>query len=107
MDWVNHLRDGGIEVKEDPMVKVGADQTGKDYRACILATEHPEGYSFGVALLPGQHQDDQSEICHQAMVRFNRIAEHGAEPDGWQKRKDGKYQLWLTLHQLDPWLTEK
>ena len=84
VDWVGRLRDAGITVEEDP--------------ACILAGPRPGGHVFTVALLPGLPPDLVSDTCRESMIRFDRLANHGYEPGGWQLRSDGDYQLWLRLH---------
>ena len=98
VDWVGRLPDAGITVEEDPTVAEWADQSGKEIDACILAGPRPGGHVFTVALLPGLPPDLVSDTCRESMIRFDRLANHGYEPGGWQLRSDGDYQLWLRLH---------
>ena len=55
----------------------------------------------------GMSQDWRDFAAEGALERIDRFAEHGPEPDGWQLRSDGAWQLWLRPVQLDPWLTER
>lgn len=72
----------------------------------MLAHASGEGYSVKLATLPGLSRAEQTEVCQEAQLRFDRLVGHGPEIDGWQLRSDGDYQLWFAAYQLDPWLTE-
>jgi len=102
IDWVARLRDNGITVEEVAGVEEWATASGKLIGACILASPRPGGHVFSVALHPGLPPAIASEVCYEAMVRFDRLANHGYEPDGWQHRSDGDYQLWLRYHDFGP-----
>lgn len=53
---------------------------------------------------PGMGQEARDVFAEWALQRFARFLEHGPEPDGWQNRSDGGWQLWcrsVVLPSLD------
>lgn len=52
------------------------------------------------AIRPGLEANRRATFAEWAESRFQRFLEHGPEPDGWQKRSDGAWQLWARGVQL-------
>lgn len=96
--YVQHLINSGVPVWEEDQVITHSEETGLEYFACILAKPRPGGHSYNIALRPGLSAEEQADACRAAAERFVRISEFGPEPDGWQLRSDGDYQLWLRMH---------
>lgn len=71
-----------------------------DVRGCLLVRQVGEGLMMKVAIRPGLVGPARETFAHWAESRLQRFAEHGPEPDGWQKRSDGDWQLWGRLRQM-------
>lgn len=83
------------EVRDwDPLVSVIVDP---DVMGCMLL-----GDDEGAALhmRPGLEVDEAVALLDWAEDRANRFIEHGPEPDGWQRRTDGVWQLWARRVEL-------
>ncbi|MEU2004541.1 hypothetical protein ACH47B_26420 [Rhodococcus sp. NPDC019627] len=67
---------------------------------CLLVRQFDEGLMMKAAVLPGLFGEAREKFAEWAEARFLRFAEHGPEPDGWQKTSDGDWQLWGRLQQM-------
>lgn len=109
MSNIAHLQELGATLELNPSIAAHAAWEDKNYRACILlGTAQP--FTFEQVTVVIHHEadsDEQEFIAGQVTQRLKRIADRGLEHDAWMKRSDGDLQLWLTLHQLDPWLQGK
>ncbi|MGW0251067.1 hypothetical protein ACWDYH_31005 [Nocardia goodfellowii] len=71
-----------------------------DVGGCLLVEAFEQGMKVMVAVRPGLVGGDRETYAEWAESRLRRFAEHGPEPDGWQKRSDGRWQLWARQQQL-------
>ncbi len=67
---------------------------------CLLVRQLDDGLMMKAAIRPGLAGETREQFAEWAKSRFLRFAEHGPEPDGWQKRSDGDWQLWARLQQM-------
>ncbi|MEU6703873.1 hypothetical protein [Streptomyces wuyuanensis] len=65
-----------------------------DICGCILINEVDDGLQARLIIRPGLDRDLRASFAEWAVQRIGRFAEHGPEPDGWQRRTDGAWQLW-------------
>jgi hypothetical protein len=61
---------------------------------CILAEFVPGGVRLKAVVQAGLGGWQRDMFAEWAESRFVRLQEHGTEPDGWQERSDGAWQLW-------------
>jgi hypothetical protein len=85
------LAEWGLDIEEMEFpaeVDSGIDAYAQIYR---------NGDEFDVTLRvrSGSSRDARREFADWAVSRIRRFAEHGPEPDGWQLRSDGGWQLWV------------
>lgn len=111
---MRRLRECGFEVEtRSDSVAMGAMMYEREYWACIVAEEIPAGgraaiignlqtlnIRVKVAFHPDLSRAQLEETAAGVLVRMARYVNDGPEPDGWQRRSDGPFQLWLTRHQL-------
>jgi hypothetical protein len=76
------------------------DNVDPDVFGCLLVRQVDNGLMMKVAIRPGLVRDARETFAQWAESRLQRFAEHGPEPDGWQKRSDGDWQLWGRLQQM-------
>ena len=98
------LFDRGVRLQENEDV----NHEMPEHLGCVLVAVNDQGELLAeVHVQAGMSQDWRDFAAEGALERIDRFAEHGPEPDGWQLRSDGAWQLWLRPVQLDPWLTER
>lgn len=90
------LADLGISIDE---VDFGREDE-PDIIGCAVAWPVGDGHRVSLVVRPGIEPWQRSMFAEWATSRLGRLAEHGTEPDGWQLRSDGGWQLWSRLHQL-------
>lgn len=74
-----------------------------DVSGFAMIEELPESSSRIVLLVrPGTASEIRAMFAEWAEQRLARFFEHGPEPDGWQRRSDGAWQLWTRLVELPP-----
>jgi hypothetical protein len=61
---------------------------------CLVAQYVEQGVRLKVAVRPGLSGHWREGFAEWAESRLQRFLDHGPEPDGWQKRSDGAWQLW-------------
>ncbi|MET7752588.1 hypothetical protein [Micromonospora sp. NPDC005367] len=82
----------------DELAGVVVDQ---DVHGCLIVEQHPDGMGrVGLLYRPGLPVDVLRMLGEWALQRVGRFLEHGPEPDGWQRRSDGAWQLWGRLVDL-------
>ncbi|MBC9730550.1 MULTISPECIES: hypothetical protein [Streptomyces] len=74
-----------------------------DVQGCLLIEEVEGGVRARIVVRPGLQGDVRKSFAEWAESRLQRFMEHGPEPDGWQKRSDGGWQMWARLHQMPSW----
>lgn len=67
---------------------------------CALLREVGDGVMVRLVVRPGLEGELRVTFAEWAQQKILRFAEHGPEPDGWQRRSDGDWQLWARLVQL-------
>lgn len=111
---MRRLRECGFEIEtRSDSVAMGAMMYQRKYWACIVAEEIPPGRRAAmignlqtlsirvkVAFHPDLSRSQLEEAAAGVLVRLARYVNDGIAPDGWQRRSDGRFQLWLTRHQL-------
>lgn len=58
------------------------------------------GFVARVDVRPGLSDDLRSMIARWCLEHLPRFFGDGPELDGWQRRSDGDWQLWLRVHEL-------
>lgn len=95
--WQRWADAGGVELDDDCLLddhelatpdSLGVVIVG-DGPALFMASRSASGFAVEAAL------------AHAARIVV-RFREHGAEPDGWQLRSDGLWQLWIRPIVLPP-----
>lgn len=72
-----------------------------DVIGCLIIEQYGDGTGrVGMGYRPGLPVDTLKLLGEWALQRVGRFLEHGPEPDGWQQRSDGAWQLWARLHQM-------
>lgn len=72
-----------------------------EVHACLIVEEHGDGTGrCGMGYRPGLPDDQLLLLGEWALQRVGRFLEHGPEPDGWQQRSDGGWQVWARLVDL-------
>jgi hypothetical protein len=69
---------------------------------CALIREVDGGMAARLVIRPGLDEEYRDGFAEWAVQRLERFEEHGPEPDGWQRRSDGDWQLWVRRVQLPP-----
>jgi hypothetical protein len=62
--------------------------------ACLITN----GDVADLIVSPGLDFALAASVTEWAEQRLDRFEEAGPEPDGWQRRKDGTWQLWPVNH---------
>ncbi|MFG3189260.1 hypothetical protein [Streptomyces omiyaensis] len=62
---------------------------------CALLEEVDGGLRGRFVVRPGLAADRRTDFAEWVVSRVDRFLEHGPEPDGWQRRSDGAWQLWV------------
>ncbi|MCX5170564.1 MULTISPECIES: hypothetical protein [Streptomyces] len=95
-DAEKRLIAGGLEIEE---VDFGREDE-PDIDGCALLSQRDEGLAVRLVIRPGLASEFRAGFAEWALQRIERFEEHGPEPDGWQKRSDGDWQLWVRRHVL-------
>lgn len=75
-----------------------------DVDGCALIHAIPDvGISVKLVVRPGLAPEFRAGFAEWAKQRIGRFLEHGPEPDGWQLRSDGDWQMWVRRVELPPW----
>ncbi|MFB7555328.1 hypothetical protein [Streptomyces brevispora] len=69
---------------------------------CALLEEVEGGTRGRFIVRPGLAPEFRAGFAEWAVQRVARYFEHGPEPDGWQKRSDGAWQMWVRRVELPP-----
>jgi hypothetical protein len=77
-----------------------ADALDPELGGCLLARPVDDGVQVKVVIRPELPGWQRVTFAEWAESRFMRFIEHGPEPDGWQKRPDGDWQLCGRLTQM-------
>ena len=67
----------------------------------ITPATHP-AINVWLAVRPETPPDDRAGFAEWAESRLDRFFEHGPEPDGWQPRSDGGWQMWARRVEMPP-----
>ncbi|MFD3640697.1 hypothetical protein [Streptomyces griseus] len=73
-----------------------------DVIGCAVLEEVQGGTSGTFLIRPGLDDENRTRFAEWITQRVGRYFEHGPEPDGWQKRSDGGWQLWVRLVEMPP-----
>lgn len=73
-----------------------------DIVGCALLDEADGGVRGRFVVRPGLTAEHRAGFAEWAVQRVERFLEHGPEPDGWQRRSDGAWQLWVRQVQMPP-----
>lgn len=72
-----------------------------DVHGCLIVEEYGDGSGrVGMGYRPDLPLDTLKMLGEWALQRVGRFLEHGPEPDGWQRRSDGAWQVWARLHEM-------
>jgi hypothetical protein len=85
-----------------------ADELDDAYSGCLLAGYVGNSWDrarFRVVVVDWTPQD-RASFAEWAYIRIHRFLEFGPEPDGWQHRSDGDWQLWCANRYLGIDVTE-
>lgn len=98
------LEGGGVEVPLFELAAADVALVDDAVHGCLVMQREPDGTITGGRLgyRPGLLVDDLRMLGEWATVRVGRFLEHGPEPDGWQRRSDGGWQIWARAYQLPP-----
>jgi hypothetical protein len=78
------------------------DAIDPELGGCLLARPVDGGVQVKVVIRPELQGWERVTFAEWAESRFMRFIEHGPEPDGWQVRPDGDWQLCGRLTQMPP-----
>ncbi|WP_019073250.1 hypothetical protein [Streptomyces hokutonensis] len=95
-DAEKQLNAGGLELEEEDFGR----EDEPDVDGCALIGVRDEGLQVRLVIRPGLAPAFRAGFAEWALQRIQRFEEHGPEPDGWQKRSDGNWQLWVRRHWL-------
>jgi hypothetical protein len=98
----------GMASAEERLIALGVPVEATDFgtevdpqvSGCLLVRQFSEGLMMRATVRQGVIGDARELFAEWAESRFLRFGEHGPEPDGWQKRSDGDWQLWVRLRQM-------
>ncbi|MFF0487798.1 hypothetical protein ACFYTQ_02120 [Nocardia sp. NPDC004068] len=96
MDAENRLEALGVPLEETDFGR----EDEPDIGGCLLVRQVDGGLMMKVAIRPGIAGEERDMFAQWAESRLLRFAEHGPEPDGWQHRSDGDWQLWGRWQQM-------
>lgn len=71
-----------------------------EHNGCAVICEAEGGISVRLVIRPDQDSLARATFAEWAESRLDRFLEHGPEPDGWQRRSDGGWQMWTRLVNL-------
>ena len=100
-DAERRLNDAGIPLEEEEFGIDGVvEMVDPEVAGCILAEYVEGGVRFKAAIRAGLAGPVRETFAEWAGQRFQRFAEYGPEPDGWQERTDEAWQLWGRLVEM-------
>jgi hypothetical protein len=82
----------GVPIGEDDFPSPPVDP---EHEGCALIGEREGGIIVNLTVRTGLDGERRAGFAEWAESRIDRFLEHGPEPDGWQKRSDGDWQLWV------------
>ncbi|WP_369380374.1 hypothetical protein [Streptomyces sp. cg36] len=85
----------GVDVVELAELNWPEDPDVHGLALMYLPTDDSPHLGARLVVRPGQTPETLQRIYTWAVGVFERIGEHGPEPDGWHERSDGNYQLWV------------
>jgi len=68
----------------------------------VVSVVGDEGIAASFVIRPGLAEELRAGFAEWAVQKVDRFAEHGPEPDGWQHRSDGDWQLWARRVEMPP-----
>lgn len=68
----------------------------------VIESETESALDIWLAVRPQSPPDRRAMFAEWAESRLQRFIEHGPEPDGWQRRSDGGWQLWARRVEMPP-----
>ncbi|MDX3075765.1 hypothetical protein [Streptomyces sp. MI02-7b] len=96
MDAEERLAAAGVALEETDFGR----EDEPDIGGCLLAESVEDGIRANIVVRPGLVGEARTAFAEWAESRLQRFLEHGPEPDGWQERSDGAWQLWGRWAQL-------
>lgn len=71
-----------------------------DVGGCVVVRHAGEGVEAQIVVRPSLTDDERASFAVWALQMLTHFEEHGPEFDGWQKRSDEGWQLWVRKHQF-------
>jgi hypothetical protein len=90
------LAASGVPIEEEDF----GDEISLDITGCIAADFVQGEVRFIAVARAGLPQWQRAMFLEWAESRFERIREHGPEPDGWQNISDDTWQLCAEIRQM-------
>lgn len=86
------LAERGVTIEDEDFFD---SQVNPGVCGLMLIREDPPDLVVGAFIRPETSAELRHVFAEWVEQRLDRFIEHGAEPDGWQRRKsDGGWQLW-------------
>lgn len=90
--------DNGIPIVEEDLGR----EHEPDIGGCLGVKEVEGGFLPVLVVRPGL-DERRASVIQWAKERIERFSDYGPEPDGWQRRSDGDWQLWARgVHLPEP-----
>lgn len=90
------LAEVGLSFQEIDLVRDGEPDVG----GCLLAEVADGRAGIRIVIRQGLTGWVREKFAEWAESRIKRFLEHGPDPDGWQQRRDGVWQLCGRLQEM-------